>query len=123
MAVLGVLREALALTYCAMCGNQLLRRSVLADIKKDVSALRSKADRGALFSGPDGVEMTESRSHREWLLSTQDKCALLFGSLSVLASLLDQWLGVARHAATNETLASALRTVADTEDVGKLNSK
>lgn len=71
-----------------------LYRSVLADIKKDVSALRSKADRGALFSGPDGVEMTESRSHREWLLSTQDK-----------------------HAATNETLASALRTVADTEDV------
>lgn len=77
MAVLGVLREALALTYCAMCGNQLLRRSVLADIKKDVSALRSKADRGALFSGPDGVEMTESRSHREWLLSTQDKCAFV----------------------------------------------
>lgn len=78
----------------ACAGKLKLYRDVLADIKKDVNALRSKADRAALFTGPDGVELTESRSHREWLLATQDK-----------------------HAATNETLAGALRTVAETENV------
>lgn len=54
--------------WCGAC------RSVLADIKADVDRLRAKAERASLFSGPDGVELTESRSHREWLLATNDKC-------------------------------------------------
>lgn len=71
-----------------------LYRSVLSDIKKDVTSLRGHVDRASLFGGPDGVELTESRGHRERLL----------GANSRLQN-------------TNATLEGALRTVADTEDV------